>query len=186
MLIKDSEFYKLKTYKGSKINNIEENKIREVKEIRQDDTNNKKIKLFFSYSHKDEELRDELEKHLIMLKRQGVISTWYDRKIDAGSALDKEIDDNLKDSNIILLLISVDFLASDYCYDIEMKESLKMHQNKQAVVVPVILRSCDWTSAPFSKLMALPTDGKSITTWGDKDSAFVNVAKGIKNIATKL
>ncbi|CUU45923.1 toll/interleukin-1 receptor domain-containing protein [Clostridium beijerinckii] len=186
ILIKDSEFYKLKTYKGSKINNIEENKIREVKEIRHDDTSNKKIKLFFSYSHKDEELRDELEKHLIMLKRQGVITTWYDRKIDAGSALDKEIDDNLNDSNIILLLISVDFLASDYCYDIEMKEALKMHENKQAVVVPVILRSCDWTSAPFSKLMALPTDGKSITTWGDKDSAFVNVAKGIKNIATKL
>ncbi|NFA44270.1 toll/interleukin-1 receptor domain-containing protein [Clostridium botulinum] len=186
MLIKDSEFYKLKTYKGSKINNIEENESREVKEIRQNDTSNKQIKLFFSYSHKDEELRDELEKHLIMLKRQGVISTWYDRKIDAGSVLDKEIDDNLKDSNIILLLVSVDFLVSDYCYEIEMKEALKMHENKQAVIVPVILRNCDWTSAPFSKLMALPTDGKSITTWADKDSAFLNVAKGIKNIATKL
>lgn len=183
MLIKEFDFYKLKSYT---VSNVEENKIREVKEIDQNDIRNKKIKLFFSYSHKDEELRDELEKHLIMLKRQGVISTWHDRKIDGGSALDKEIDDNLKDSNIILLLVSVDFLASDYCYEIEMKEALKMHENKQAVVVPVILRNCDWSSAPFSKLMALPTDGKSITTWADKDSAFLNIAKGIKNIATKL
>lgn len=188
MLIKDSEFYKLDICNvciGDVLGAKKE--VKEERNLKQEFTTKKKeIKLFFSYSHKDEELRDELEKHLSMLKRQGVISTWHDRRIDAGSTLDKEIDDNLKDSNIILLLISVDFLASDYCYDIEMKEALKMHENKQAVVVPVILRSCDWTSAPFSKLMALPTDAKSITTWVDKDSAFVNVAKGIKNIATKL
>lgn len=187
-LIKDSQFYKLDFYNACISNNLEvEKEIKEEKNLKQEVAMKKNdIKLFFSYSHKDEELRDELEKHLSMLKRQGVISTWHDRRIDAGSMLDKEIDDNLKDSNIILLLISVDFLASDYCYDVEMKEALKMHENKQAVVVPVILRSCDWTLAPFSKLMALPTDGKSITTWADKDSAFVNVAKGIKNIATKL
>lgn len=178
ILIKDSEFYKLDIY-NEHINDDLETK-NEIKEEK------KGVKLFFSYSHKDEELKNELEKHLSMLRRQGVISTWYDRKIDAGSTLDKEIDKNLKDSDIILLLISVDFLASDYCYDIEMKEALKMHENKQAIVVPIILRNCDWTSAPFSKLLALPTDGKSITTWSDKDSAFLNVVKGIKNIAVKL
>lgn len=187
MVIKDLEFYKLDLYKGYNSDDLEkQNEDNEEKELKKEVTIKKKIKLFFSYSHKDEELRDELEKHLVMLKRQGIISTWYDRKIDAGSILDKEIDDNLKDSNIILLLISVDFIASDYCYNNEMTEALKMHENKKAVVVPVILRSCDWTSAPFSNLLALPTDGKSITTWSDKDLAFLNVAKGIKNIITKL
>lgn len=188
ILIKDSEFYKLDIYNRHINDDLEtKNEIKEEKNLKQVLPIEKKgVKLFFSYSHKDEELKNELEKHLSMLKRQGVISTWHDRKIDAGSTLDKEIDKNLKDSDIILLLISVDFLASDYCYDIEMKEALKMHENRQAIVVPIILRNCDWTSAPFSKLLALPTDGKSITTWSDKDSAFLNVTKGIKNIAVKL
>lgn len=182
------EIYKLDIYEGVRNDEVQvKSNTEEEKILKQEFANEKKeIKLFFSYSHKDEKLRDELEKHLSILKRKGVISTWHDRKIDAGSILDKEIDENLKDSNIILLLISADFLSSDYCYDIEMNEAVKMHENNQAVVVPVILRSCDWTFAPFSKLMALPTDGKSITTWSDIDSAFMNVAKGIRNIATKL
>ncbi|MCB2290878.1 toll/interleukin-1 receptor domain-containing protein [Clostridium sp. CS001] len=144
------------------------------------------VTVFFSYSHKDEAMRDELEKHLIMLKRKGVINTWHDRRIDAGSVLNAEIDDNLKEADIILLLISVDFLVSDYCYDIEMNKALEMHESKQAVIVPIILRNCDWHSAPFAKLLALPTDGKSVSTWADLDAAFLNIAKGIENIATKL
>lgn len=144
------------------------------------------IKIFFSYSHVDEKMRNELEKHLVMLKRQGVISTWHDRKITAGSELDSEIDENLKDADIILLLVSVDFLSSDYCYDIEMKQALGMHNNNKAIVIPVILRSCDWNDAPFGKLMALPTDAKSVSTWGDKDEAFLNIARGIKETAKKL
>lgn len=83
------------------------------------------IKIFFSYSHKDEALRDELEIHLSMLKRQGIIETWYDRKIDAGSDLEEAIDKNLEDSNIVFLLVSPYFLASDYCYKIEMDHALK-------------------------------------------------------------
>lgn len=148
--------------------------------------NKRKLKLFFSYSHTDENMRNELEKHLVMLKHKGMVSTWHDRVIHAGTEFESEIDENLKDSDIILLLVSVDFLASNYCYNIEMKTALKMHDNKNAVVVPVILRNCDWHNAPFSKLMAVPTDGKSVTTWADRDSAYLNIAKNVENVAKKL
>lgn len=187
ILTKNSGFYRLFVKKEVGIE--EGDKLIAITEEKTEKLNNKSkngLKLFFSYSHKDESMRDELEKHLIMLKRQGIISTWHDRKIDAGNLLNSEIDSNLKDANIILLLVSVDFLASDYCYNREMKEALKMHESKQAVVVPIILRSCDWTSAPFAKLVALPTDAKSVSTWADKDEAFLNITKGIKNIATKI
>jgi hypothetical protein len=179
-------FYKLciaqknKTSELDKLIAVTKQKVVEKKPLKEG------VRVFFSYSHKDEAMRDELEKHLTMLKRKGVINTWHDRRIDAGSVLNAEIDDNVKEADIILLLISVDFLASDYCYDIEMKKALEMHESKQAVVVPIILRSCDWHSAPFAKLLALPTDGKSVSTWADLDAAFLNIAKGIENIATKL
>jgi hypothetical protein len=149
-------------------------------------TEKRKLNLFFSYSHFDENLRNELEKHLIMLKHNGLIETWYDRVIDAGTELDIAIDSNLKNADIILLLVSVDFLASQYCFNIEMNKALDMHKSSKAVVIPVILRDCDWHNAPFSKLMAVPTDGKSITTWADRDTAFLNVTKSIENVATKL
>jgi hypothetical protein len=146
----------------------------------------KEIKVFFSYSHKDENLRDELEKHLIMLKRKGIISTWHDRKIDAGEILDTEIDENIESADIILLLISIDFLASNYCYEIEMKLALEKDRRKEAKVIPVILRECDWHSAPFSNKNALPTDGKCVTSWNDQDAAFLNITKGIEKIVTKI
>jgi len=162
--------------------------IEDVEEDATEDTvsEKRKLKLFFSYSHVDETLRNELEKHLVMLKHKGIIDTWHDRVIDAGTEFDTKIDNNLVTSDIILLLVSVDFLASDYCYNIEMTKALEMHENKQAVVVPVILRNCDWHNAPFSKLMAVPTDGKSITTWSDRDTAFLNVTKSIENVASNL
>lgn len=146
----------------------------------------KDIKVFFSYSHKDGKMRDELEKHLIMLKRKGIISTWHDRKIDAGESFDTEIDDNIKTADIILLLISVDFLASNYCYEIEMQTALDRDYRKEAKVIPIILRQCDWHSAPFSNKNALPTDGKCITSWQDMDEAFLNVTRGIEQVAKKL
>ncbi len=131
-------------------------------------------------------MRDELEKHLTMLKRNGIISTWHDRKIEASSILDSEIDKNLKNADIILLLVSIYFLASDYCYDIEMEQALEMHNNKQAVIIPIILRNCDWSDAPFSHLAALPTDAKCVSSWDNKDDAFFNIEKGIKKVAIEL
>ena len=98
------------------------------------------ISLFFSYSHRDEALRNELETHLTILKRQHVISTWRHRTIGAGQAFDRELSQHLEEAEIILLLVSPDFLASDYCYEIEMKRALERHESRDARVVPIILR----------------------------------------------
>jgi hypothetical protein len=139
--------------------------------------------LFYSYSHKDESLRDQLNTHLVLLERQEVIAAWYDRQIPTGAEWSGEIDRQLESASIILLLISADFLASNYCYDIEMRRAMEMHTSAKATVIPIILRDCDWHSAPFGKLQALPTDGKPITSWPNVDEAFTNVAKGVRSAA---
>jgi len=90
--------------------------------------------VFFSYSHADENLRDQLEKHLSVLKHQGVIGTWHDRRIPAGRTLSKEIDAHLESADILLLLVSSDFLASEYCYDIEMKLTNQISEIAQVIL----------------------------------------------------
>jgi internalin A len=142
----------------------------------------KTVRLFYSYSHKDENLRNELETHLKLLQRQGLIETWHDRKIEAGDEWKRKIDENLERADIILLLISADFIASDYCYEIELKRALERHENGEARVIPVIVRDCNWRIAPFAKLQALPKNGKAVKKWPDKDSAWRNVAEGIEKI----
>ena len=136
--------------------------------------------VFFSYSHADEPLRDQLEKHLTMLKRQGVIETFHDRRIPAGNEIDSSISAELERADVILLLVSPDFLASAYCYDIEMQRALQRHGLGEARVIPVILRHCDWHSAPFGKLLATPRDGKPVRAFPDLDEAFLQVAQAIR------
>ena len=106
------------------------------------------IRLFYSYSHKDEELRKELEDHLSLLRRQGVISGWHDQMIGAGEEWRGKLDKNLDEAQIILLLISPSFLASDYCYDIETKRALDRHDKVEATVIPILLRPVDWEGQP--------------------------------------
>ena len=142
--------------------------------------------VFFSYSHADEGLRDQLEKQLAMLKRQGVIETWHDRRIGAGEDIGQSIDEQINQDDIILLLVSPDFLASNYCYDIEMKRAMERHDDGEAIVIPVILRACDWHHAPFGKLSATPRDGKPITQWADIDEAFLQVAKAVREAAGRV
>lgn len=146
------------------------------------------IEVFISYSHKDEALKNELANHLSNFKRQGLISTWYDRKIGAGEEWKGQIDSHLDSAQVILLLISSDFLASDYCYDIEMKRALERHETEQARVIPIILRPVDWQDAPFGKLQALPTNAEPIVSkkWGCTDEAFLDVAKGIRSVVGRL
>jgi hypothetical protein len=138
--------------------------------------------LFFSYSHADENLRDMLEKHLTALKHQGLIDTWHDRRINAGTELHGEIDKNLNTAEIILLLVSADFIASKYCYDVEMSRAIERHNAGEARVIPVILRACDWHDTPFGKLMATPKDGKPIVSWTDIDEAFLDIVTSIKKV----
>ena len=144
------------------------------------------IECFYSYAHADEELRKELEKHLSILKRQEVITNWHDRKIEPGKEWNREIDEHLQTADIILLLISTDFLASDYCYDIEMKRAMERQEAKEARVIPVILRPVDWEKAPFAKLQALPRDAKAVTLWNNEDEAFSNIAAGIQKTVEQL
>jgi hypothetical protein len=138
------------------------------------------VEVFLSYAHKDEDLRDELAKHLRILVRQGVITDWHDRKITAGSQWKGEIDNHLNTSRVILLLISADFMDSDYCYDVEMKRALERHETKEARVIPIILRPVYWKGSPFAKLQALPREAKPVTSWEDRDEAFANIVEGIQ------
>jgi len=136
--------------------------------------------VFFSYAHEDEPLRDKLATHLKSMEREGLIKGWSDRQISPGSEWDATIKQQLATADIILLLISSDFIASDYCYDIEIQHAIQRHEVGSARVIPVILRPCDWKSLPFGKLQPLPRDDKPITKWSDQDEAFLNVAQGIR------
>lgn len=142
--------------------------------------------LLFSYSHRDESFRDELEVHLAALKRQGVIETWHDRRIVAGDEVHNEIGEHLENDDIILLLVSPYFIASDYCYDVEMKRAMERHNSGEAHVIPVILHPCDWESLPFGQLLATPTDGRPISKFPNQHDAFLEVTKAIRAAAEKL
>lgn len=144
------------------------------------------VKIFFSYSHRDESLRDELEKHFSLLKRSAIIETWHDRRIGAGKEFDKSISEYLENADIILLLISADFLASEYCYDREMRRALERHEAGEARVIPVILHACDWQHSPFSKLLVVPTDGRPVSKWPDQNEAFLDIVKAIRQAATEI
>lgn len=148
------------------------------------------LTLFYSYSHQDETLRDKLNIHLKLLQQQGIISIWYDRDITAGTDWAQTIETHLNTADIILLLISADFLASEYCYNIEMQRAIERHHNNEAQVIPIILRPCDWTSAPFGKLQALPiaheAGAKAVTVWSNQDEAFCVIAQGIRKVAEDI
>ena len=145
----------------------------------------KAVEIFCSYSHLDEALRDELAAHLSSLKREGV-KHWHDRMIKPGGNWKGEIHEHLDTAHIILLLISADFLKSDYCYDIEMRRAMERHEAGKARVIPIILRPCDWETSTFGKLQALPNGAAPVTEWPNRDSALRDVAKGIRAVVEEL
>jgi tetratricopeptide (TPR) repeat protein len=140
------------------------------------------VELFYSYAHEDGKLREKLDNHLSLMERQGLIKEWHDRDISAGDDWATEIDENLDSARLILLLVSDDFMASDYCYSVEMERALERHERGEARVIPVILRPVDWESSPFGKLQALPKDGKPVVEWRPRDRAFKDIAQGIRKI----
>ena len=139
-----------------------------------------KQKVFISYSHTDENYMTQLSNHMSMMKREGLIDEWNDRKLIPGQEWDKEISENLISATIIILLISSDFLGSEYCYDIEMNKAMELHNSKKATVLPIIVRSCDWSRTLFSKLQAMPKDAVPIKKWDDEDDAWLDVSKGLR------
>lgn len=143
------------------------------------------IKVFLSYSRKDAALQDELAAHLTALKLRGVIQDWNDAQVEAGTEWDRAIASYLDSADIILLLLSPDFLASKYSID-EAQRALKLNESGQARVIPVILRPVDFLATPFAKLHFSPSGGKPITLWEDKDKAFLSVARDISRAARAL
>ena len=143
------------------------------------------MKVFISYSHKDECYRDSLETHTATLRRNQTISVWYDRMISPGEDWKNTIDENLDDSDIILLLISSDFINSEYCFNVEMSRALEMHESGVATVIPIIVRKCDWNVPELRNIQSLPRDAKPITSWEDKDEAWTDVVEGLKKIIKK-
>jgi len=146
-----------------------------------------KIELFYSYSHKDESLRKKLENHLEVLEKMGVITNWHFRKISAGKEWEGEINSHLNSADIILLLISPNYLASKYCNDIEVKTAIERNESGEARVIPVILSEVrNWEATPFAKFQALPENAKPIMNWRNRDDAFKNIAEGIAQVVKEL
>jgi len=144
------------------------------------------IKVFISYSSRDEAFREELETHLSLLRRQRLIDSWHFRKISPGEEWEKVISEQLEAASLILLLVSADFLASDYCYDIEMHRALEKHDAGTARVIPVIVRPVEWSGAPFKKLQALPADAKPVVEWPSRDRAWLNMASALRDLLRDL
>jgi hypothetical protein len=142
------------------------------------------VSLFISYARKDEPYMRELVSHLEPLQRGGLISSWYDGQILPGEEWEPQIKRNLEEAQIILLLISKDFINSNYCYEVELSKAIERHKSKTASVIPVILRSCLWDAVSIgdfrlSELQALPKDAKPIKRWADEDDAYTDVARGL-------
>lgn len=146
----------------------------------------KPLRLFYSYSAQDERWREELETHLRLLTRQGLIDDWHAGRIEAGSEWAPQLAAELQRADIILLLVSANFLSSDHCYGTELMRALARHAEKSAHVVPVLLRSVDLTGAPFDGLTLLPENAKPVSEWLHRDQAWTNVAQGIRRIVEHL
>lgn len=137
-------------------------------------------RLFISYCHKDDKYRQSFETHLSLLRRNKEISSWSDRKLIAGQDWDHEISQHLETADIIAFLVSSDFINSDYCYDIEVERAIAKHEDGTAIVVPILVRACDWERTPFGKIQSLPKDLKPVKLWEDEDSAWLSVVNGIR------
>lgn len=144
------------------------------------------LRLFYSYSREDEALRAALETHLKLLVRQGLIEPWDDRMIEVGHEWEPAILESLERADIILLLVSPDFVRSDHIWNKEMDRAMARHAEGTARVIPILLRPTDLTGAPFMKLQALPRDLNPVVKWRDRDEALTNVAQGIRAVAEKM
>lgn len=137
------------------------------------------LELFCCYAREDQEMLANLKKHLRPLQRQGQIMMWSDTDLQAGVEWEKELHQHLESADIILLLISPDFMNSDYCYSTEMGRAIERHEQGNARVIPILLRPAFWRNAPFAKLQVLPTNATPVTSWPDRDAAFHDITEQI-------
>src|SRR5579883_823919 len=140
------------------------------------------LTIFFCYASEDQLLLDQLKNHLKPLQRQGFIDGWYDRMALAGTEWKQEAKKHLNGAQIILLLVSPSFLASDYSYDVEVKQAIERHEAGETHVIPIILRPVIWEETLFGHLQPLPTQGKPVVSWANPDEAFLDVAKHVQKV----
>ena len=139
-------------------------------------------KVFISYSHRDETFKDELDVHLSALKRSGLVDVWHDRRIDAGTDWDDSIRAELEAADIILLLVSASFLASEYVWQVEIGRAMERHRAREARVVPVFIRACDMKGMPFEGIQGLPRDARPVAAFADRDEAYLQIVKGLRAV----
>jgi hypothetical protein len=138
--------------------------------------------VFYSYSHVDRRRLDRLRTHLALLRRHGLITEWYDREIEAGDDWRDEIERELEAADVILLLVSADFLASDFAYEEEMLRAVQRAERGEAILIAVMLRPVEgWEGTPFAKYQVLPSNSRPVTRWSNVDEAYKNVAAGIRS-----
>ena len=149
-------------------------------------TESGQLKVFVSYCHEDEEFKNALLKHLKPLERLNLINSWHDGKIKPGEDWGRSISDNLEQADIVLLLVSVDFINSSYCHDVELERALEKEEEGQSRVIPIIVRPCLWTRSRFARLQALPRDARASSLWPSLDDACLNIAEGVLKVAEEL
>jgi hypothetical protein len=142
------------------------------------------LRIYYSYSQSDmdSEFLEMLDNHLSLLEKNGIIESWHKKKLLPGDLLSKEVDQHFEKANIILSLISIEYLSQDYNFDIEIKRAMERHACGHVKLIPILLRPVDWQATPFAKIKPLPNNGKPISLWSDKEEAFAEVAMGIRSI----
>lgn len=143
------------------------------------------VKLFISYSHKDEALRDEFKAHLSPLMREKLIDVWHDRKIGAGATWESEISARLSEAEVVIFLLSPDFFASEYCYGQELSKALEFHAEGRCLVVPIVIRPVEWGQSKLAAIQALPRDARPITVGDNRDLAWLNVISGLRDVCAR-
>lgn len=145
-------------------------------------TGNQPKTVFFSYSKHDRPYLEELLRHLSPLVRQGKLQPWNDHDILPGDEWDDEVREKLNAADIYLFLVSAYSISTDYILDVEIPVAMARHESRKARVIPIVLKSCDWEGLPFGKLNGLPSKGKPVSAYTDRDEAWVAVVNGIKRV----
>lgn len=141
-----------------------------------------RARLFFVYSHNDEAVRDELDRRLEALKHGGILETFHDRRIGPGLDWDGEIAQELRDADLVVLLVSPAFLASDYCHTVEIPAALEQQAAGLARVIPILIEPCDFEKTELATLQALPTGATPLSAWDNPEQAWADVEAGILGV----
>lgn len=143
------------------------------------------VRVVISHAHNDAAMVDELRSHLKVLERRGLVTTWDDRQLKAGEAWDRAIAEQLAQAEIVILAVTIDYLASDFVFQHELPQILARHRSGQVLVLPVILRACDWQDTPIAELQVLPRQGRPVSAWPNRDEAWTDVARAVRALVVK-